>query len=264
MTSTGLRTLILNIATITSRRGCARSYHRRSRCGISTTGVIPGIGQGAIGGADTIIATNTTEAKKGNGSKLLPSCRPFSIIFLTKTTKSGNISSSSSIGTFQGLLQGEGDNDNEPIGTAAVYVGGVRRDNCFLRRTKATEQQKQQNLKVELASATGRRRLEQERRLRATSKKLSKCRTTKEFVQYARKKGARVVVNSNHVKVSKNGTISTFWSIGKKRDLMRSGRKEKIQDFMAMGIAWDCWTISNMLFCSRFFRCEYEEPDRSK
>ena len=71
------------------------------------------------------------------------------------------------------------------------------------------------------------------------SRKLSKCRTTKEFVDYARGKGAKVKINSNHVKVSTGNVVTGFSSVGRKNVLNSGVRKQKIEAFMAMGIAWD-------------------------
>ena len=68
---------------------------------------------------------------------------------------------------------------------------------------------------------------------------LEKCRSTKEFVRYARKKGATVVfTKNNHVKVFRNGASSLFAGFGRPHALRKSIVKEKIEDFKAMGIAW--------------------------
>ena len=71
------------------------------------------------------------------------------------------------------------------------------------------------------------------------SKQLMKCRTTKDFIQYAKRHNAEVVINSNHVKVSKNGTTTGFQSPGRKEVLHAQVRKQKIDAFRAMGIAWE-------------------------
>jgi len=71
------------------------------------------------------------------------------------------------------------------------------------------------------------------------SRQLMKCRTTVDFIQFARKHGAEVVINSNHVKVSNDGVTTGFHSIGKKEAMPNSVLKQKIEAFKAMGIAWD-------------------------
>ena len=73
----------------------------------------------------------------------------------------------------------------------------------------------------------------------AVSKEQLKCRSTKDVIHYAEKAGATVTINSNHVKVSKNGVTTGFQSPGKKCDLNTPVRKLKIEAFQAMGIAWD-------------------------
>jgi hypothetical protein len=70
------------------------------------------------------------------------------------------------------------------------------------------------------------------------SKELRKCRTTKDYINYAKKTGADVTINSNHVKISKNGVTTGLHSPGKKIDLINSVRKHKVEAFKAMGIAW--------------------------
>ena len=71
------------------------------------------------------------------------------------------------------------------------------------------------------------------------SKKLLKCRSTKEFMKYAESKGATVTINSNHVKISKYGVTTGFQSAGRKTDFKMGVLKQKIIAFQAMGIAWD-------------------------
>lgn len=71
------------------------------------------------------------------------------------------------------------------------------------------------------------------------SLKLQKCRTSKDFIQYARKKGAKVTINSNHAKISKNGVVTIIASPGRKKYLHIGARKQQIVSFSAMGIAWD-------------------------
>lgn len=74
---------------------------------------------------------------------------------------------------------------------------------------------------------------------REISPQLLKCRTSKDFIRYAKRRDAKITINSNHVKVSKNGVTTGFSSPGKKDTLIAGVRKQKIEAFMAMGIAWD-------------------------
>jgi hypothetical protein len=74
---------------------------------------------------------------------------------------------------------------------------------------------------------------------RPVSKKLLACRTTKDFIKYAKSRGCEVVINSNHVKVMLNGVTTGFQSPGKKQELQNSACKQKIEAFKAMGIAWE-------------------------
>lgn len=71
------------------------------------------------------------------------------------------------------------------------------------------------------------------------SKKLLNCQLTKDFINYAQNAGANVKQNGGHVKVSLNGVTTGFQSPGKKQFLIASVRKQKIEAFKAMGIAWD-------------------------
>lgn len=71
------------------------------------------------------------------------------------------------------------------------------------------------------------------------SNDLKKCRTGKEFVDYARKQGAKIVRKKNMTKVSKNGVSTSFRNINRNKELSPIDRKEKIKAFQKMGIAWD-------------------------
>ena len=71
------------------------------------------------------------------------------------------------------------------------------------------------------------------------SKKLLKCRTTTDFIKFAKQRGCEEVVNRNHSKISKNGVTTGFQSPRRKEYLPAHVRKQKIEAFKAMGIAWD-------------------------
>jgi hypothetical protein len=51
-----------------------------------------------------------------------------------------------------------------------------------------------------------------------------------------KKHNANVIINSNHVKVSKDGVTTGFHSPGRKTVLCAGVRKQKIDAFKAMGI----------------------------
>jgi len=62
------------------------------------------------------------------------------------------------------------------------------------------------------------------------SRKLLKCRTTKDFVNFARNNGAKTThTKSNRVKVTKNGVTTGFHQVGEKTDLDLAVRKQKIE-----------------------------------
>ena len=132
-------------------------------------------------------------------------------------------SSAWSCSTLAVLRAGDGPllmkNDAARSSLSTLAAQGFERDNRTKNRQKAKE----------LDPGGG----------RPISKKLSKCRTTKEFVEYARSKGAAVKINSNHAKVTKNNVTTGFASIGTKKDVQYGARKQKIEAFKAMGIAWD-------------------------
>ena len=103
--------------------------------------------------------------------------------------------------------------------TVHEHIIGFEKDNRTRNREKATEFNRDD--------------------ARAVSKKLLKCRITKDFIKYAKQRGCDAVINSNHVKISKNGVTTGFQSPGRKEDLPSVVRKQKIEAFKAMGIAWD-------------------------
>ena len=73
------------------------------------------------------------------------------------------------------------------------------------------------------------------------SNKLKACRATKDFIKFAKQRGAIVTSSaggSSHSKVSHNG-ICYVLVTGKKLDLQNSACKLTIEAFKAMGIAWD-------------------------
>lgn len=72
------------------------------------------------------------------------------------------------------------------------------------------------------------------------ARKLLSCRTTKDFLIFAKSNG--VVVSKgkgDRVKLSLNGVSTFLAGMGRKTELMNSDRKVMIEDFKAMGIAWE-------------------------
>ena len=69
---------------------------------------------------------------------------------------------------------------------------------------------------------------------------LLNCKTTSDLIQYARNAGADIVKNGgSHMKIKKNGVTVIQDCGGKKKSLCNSSRKRAIEDFKAMGIAWE-------------------------
>lgn len=74
---------------------------------------------------------------------------------------------------------------------------------------------------------------------KTVSKQLLGCRATKDFIKFAKQRGAIVTINSNHAKVTHNNTFYILSSPGKKHDLQNSACKLTINAFKGMGIAFD-------------------------
>ncbi len=74
---------------------------------------------------------------------------------------------------------------------------------------------------------------------RPISKQLLACRATKDFIKFASQRGAVITINSNHARVTHNGTYTIVQSPGRKQDLHIGARMRTIEAFKAMGIAWD-------------------------
>ena len=66
-----------------------------------------------------------------------------------------------------------------------------------------------------------------------------KCKTTSDLIQHARKAGADVVRNGgSHVKIKKKGG-TVIQDDGNKKSIYKSFHKRAVEDFKAMGIAWE-------------------------
>mmetsp|Transcript_31021 Transcript_31021/g.64725 ORF Transcript_31021/g.64725 Transcript_31021/m.64725 type:complete len:241 (-) Transcript_31021:44-766(-) len=75
--------------------------------------------------------------------------------------------------------------------------------------------------------------------IKEVSRSLKKCRTYKEFVNFAKNSGAIISISGSHVKISKNSITTGVHSTGKKFFVKSGIRKSIIDAFKAMGIAWD-------------------------